>query len=89
MDNRTRPSKIYITTSIKNHGNYQEEYTSNEKIDHNQSQRWREEFVIVEFFRIIETLVHQTTFDDHPTNKLEFDQHYYVKMLQNPTMIEK
>jgi len=89
MDNKTQPSKIYTTTSIDNHGNDQEEYTSNEQTNHNQNQQWREEFVVAKLFHIAETSIHQTTFESHPTNRLEFDQCYYVDMLQSLTVIEE
>jgi hypothetical protein len=88
MDNKTWPSKIYIATSINNHGSDQKEYTSNEEIDHSQSQQWREESVVAKFLHIVKTLVHQTTLKDHPTNMLKFDQHYYVDMIQSLVMIE-
>jgi hypothetical protein len=88
MDNKTQHSKIYTSTNISNHGNDQEEYTLNEQTYHNQSQQWKEEFVVVKLFHIVETSIHQTTREDHPTNRLEFDQRYYVDMPQNPVMIE-
>jgi hypothetical protein len=50
MDNKTQPSKIYTTTSINNHWNDQKEYTLDEETDHNQSQQWKEEFVIAGLF---------------------------------------
>jgi hypothetical protein len=31
MDNKTQPSKIYITININNHGSDKKEYTSNEE----------------------------------------------------------
>jgi len=89
MDNKTRPLEIYTTRNINNHGCDQEEYTSDEQTDYNKSQQWREKFTIVELFQIAKTLVHQTTLEDHPTNMLKFDQHYYVDMPQNPTVIKK
>jgi len=89
MDKKIRPSKIYITTNINNHESDQEEYTFDEETDHNQSQQWREEFVVAKLFHIGETLVHQTTLKDHLTNMLEFHQHYYVDMLQSPIVIEE
>jgi hypothetical protein len=58
MVNKTRPSKIYTTTSINNHGSYQEEYTSDEQIDRNQSQQWKENFAIAKFLRIAKTSIH-------------------------------
>jgi hypothetical protein len=38
MDNKTWPLEIYTTTSINNHGNDQDEYTSNEQTNCNKSQ---------------------------------------------------
>jgi hypothetical protein len=89
MDKKIRPSKIYITTNINNHESDQEEYTFDEETNHNQSQQWREEFVVAKLFHIGETLVHQTTLNDHLTNMLEFHQRYYVDMLQSPIVIEE
>ncbi len=89
MDNKIQPSKIYTATNINNHGSDQEEYTLYEKNDHKQSQQWREEFVVVEFLHIAKTLVHQTTHEDHPTNMLKFDQHYYLNMIQSLAVIEE
>jgi len=60
------------------------------KNDCNQSRHWREEFIVVEIFHIVETSIHQTTLGDQLlTNRLEFDQHYYVDIPQSPTLIEK
>jgi len=73
MDSKIRPSKIYTITSINDHGSDQEVYTSNGKTDCNQSQQWKEKFVVVEFLHIAKTLVHQTTPNDHPINMLKFD----------------
>ncbi len=64
-------------------------YTLDEETDHNQSQLWREEFVIAKNFHTVETSVHQTTPQDHLTNMLEFDQSYYVNMLQSLIVIEE
>jgi hypothetical protein len=89
MDNKIRPSKIYNAININNHGNDEKEYTSNEEIDHNQNQQWKEKYVAIEFFHIVETSIHQTTLEDHPTNMLEFDRCYYVKMPQSPIVIEE
>jgi hypothetical protein len=88
MDNKIWPLEIYIVTSIDNHGNDKKEYTLDEEIDYNQSQQLREEFVVVELFHKTKTSIHQTTPKDHPINRLEFDQCYYVDMLQNPIMIK-
>jgi hypothetical protein len=33
--------------------------------------------------------MHQTIPKDHPTNKLEIDQNYYVDMLQSVIVIEE
>jgi hypothetical protein len=73
MDNKLRPSEIYTATNITDHGSDQEEYTSNEEIDRNQSQQWREESIVAKFLHMAKTLVHQTTPKDHPTNILKFD----------------
>jgi len=89
MDNKIQSSKIYITASINNHGSDKEEYTLDEKFDYNQGQQLREEFATVELFHETKTSIHQTTPKDHPTNKLEFDQCYYVDMFQSLTMIEE
>jgi hypothetical protein len=48
-----------------------------------------EESNAIKLLCIVQTIVHQTTHEDHPTNKLEIDQHYYVSMLQNPIVIEE
>jgi hypothetical protein len=74
MDNKTWPLEIYIATNINNHGSDKKEYTLDEKIDHNQSQQWKEESIVEELFHITEKSMHQTTLGDHPTNMLEFDQ---------------
>jgi hypothetical protein len=89
MDNKTQPSKIYTSTNINNHGSDQKEYTSNEQTDHNQNQQWREESVVVKLLHIVETSIHQTTREYHLTDRLKFDQRYYVDMPQKPAMIEK
>jgi len=88
MDNKTRPLEIYTTKNI-NHGNDQEDYTSDEQIDYNKTQQWKEEFTIVEPFHIAKTSIHQTTLENHPTNMLKFDQHYYVDMPQSLTVIKE
>jgi hypothetical protein len=88
MDNKTWPSKIYTATSINNHGNDQKEYTLDEETNCNQSQQWKEEFVVAKFLHIVKTLIHQITLKDHPTNMLKFDQHYYVNMTQSLAMVE-
>ncbi len=81
MDNKIQPLEIYTTTNINNHESGQEEYyTLDEQIDHNQSQQWKEESVVAELFHLAKTLVHWTTPKDHPTNRLEFYQRYYVDM---------
>jgi hypothetical protein len=49
----------------------------------------REEFVVIELLHKTKTSIHQITPKDHPTNRLEFDQCYYVDMLQSPTKIEE
>ncbi len=89
IDNKIWPLEIYTITNINNHGNDQKEYTLDEKIDCNQSQKLKEEFVVVKLFHKTKTSIHQITPKDHPTSRLEFDQCYYVNMLQSPTMIEK
>jgi hypothetical protein len=71
--------------SINNHGSDQEEYTLDEEIDQNQNQQWREEFNVAKIFHIVEISIHQTTLEDHPTNKLKFD--HYVDMPRSPTVI--
>ncbi len=81
MDNKTQPSKIYIAININHHGNDQEEYTLDEEIDWNKSQRWKEEFFVVKLFH--------TVVDQYVTNSLESDQRYYVNMPQSPTLIEE
>ncbi len=88
MNNKSWPLEIYIVTSINNHGSDKKEYTLNEEIDCNQSQQLREEFVVVKLFHKTKTSIHQTTPKDHPTNRLKFDQCYYVYMLQSPIMIK-
>jgi hypothetical protein len=47
-----------------------------------------EESTATKLLHIVKTTVHQTTHEDHPINKLEIDQHYYVNMFQNPIVIE-
>jgi hypothetical protein len=61
MDNKIQPLEIYTIINSENHGSDQEEYTSNEEIDCNQNQQWREEFFVVELLHIVETSIHQTT----------------------------
>ncbi len=46
MDNKIRPSKIYITININNHESDKKEYTLYEETNHNQSQQWREESIV-------------------------------------------
>jgi hypothetical protein len=48
-----------------------------------------EESIIVELFPIVETIVHQTTYENHPYNRLKIDQCYYVDMPQGPIVIEE
>jgi hypothetical protein len=47
----------------------------------------KEDSSVAKPFHIVETSIHQTTLEDHATNKLKFDQHYYVNMPQSPTVI--
>jgi hypothetical protein len=90
MDNKIQPLEIYTIINSKNHGSDKEEYTSDEEIDCNQSQQWREEFFVVELLHIVETSTHQTTLAyQYATNSLEFDQRYYVDIPQSPTLIEE
>jgi hypothetical protein len=71
MKNKTQPSKIYTTININNHGSGQEEYdTKDEQTNCNQSEQWKEQSIVIELFHIIKTSVHQTTLENHPTNKL-------------------
>jgi len=48
-----------------------------------------EESTIVEFFHIVESIVHHTTHENHPYNRFKIDQCYHVDMPQGPIVIKE
>jgi hypothetical protein len=73
MDNKIQPLEIYNVTSINNHGN-EEKYTSNEKTIAIKVNNRAMNFLLQNFLHTIEITIHQTTREDHPTNRLKIDQ---------------
>ncbi len=48
-----------------------------------------EEFIVVEFLHIVETIQQIIVEDLSTSNMLQNDKHYYVDMIQSPKMIEE
>jgi len=85
MDNKIKPSQVYIVVNLNNAWN-QEEYTTTNEAENNP--QWGEKFVAIELLHIVKTN-HRPTFEDPPIYKPKNDQHYYVDMPQSPIVIEQ
>jgi hypothetical protein len=85
MDNKTKPSEVYIVVNFNNARNEKEYIIKNEVKNNLQ---WGEESTTIEFLHMVETDQHLTS-KDPPIYRPENDQHYYVDMPQSLTMIEQ
>jgi len=85
MDNKTRPSKVYIVVNLNN-ARSEKEYTIENEVKNNPY--WGNKYVVAEFLHMIETYQHPTS-KDPPIYKPENDQRYYVNMPQSPTLIKQ
>jgi hypothetical protein len=85
INNKIRPSEVYIATNL-NDGWNEEDHTIEDEAKNNP--QWGEGFATIELMHIIETNQHSTS-EDLPNYMPKTNHHYYVDMIQNFTMIKQ